>query len=125
MSRSMNAGGGSSIKESLASWSDLAGLLRGGDQGAIVPVVIPRDNRGMRWMVLIWLGLFALTSALMMAINSALGHGAIVYTFLAVPTMLVGLLAIVVAGLWWWRGSIIEIEEGTHGILSKYGEVKG
>ena len=124
MSRPMNAGGGSSIKESLASWSDLAGLLRGGDHGAIVPVVIPRDNRGMRWMVLVWFGVFALTSALMMAINSVLGHGAIVYTFLAIPTMLVGLLAIVIAGLWWWRGSIIEIEEGTHGILSKYGKVK-
>ncbi len=123
MSRSMNAGGGSSIKETLASWSDLVGLLRGGDQGAIVPVVIPRDSRGLRWTVLIWFGLFALSSALMMAINAALGHGATVYFVLAIPTMLVGILAIVAAGLWWWRGSIIEIEEGTHGVLTKYGAV--
>ena len=35
--------GGSSIKEALASWNDIARRLRGGDQGALVPVVIPRD----------------------------------------------------------------------------------
>ncbi|WP_159942742.1 MULTISPECIES: SPFH domain-containing protein [unclassified Nocardiopsis] len=125
MSQSVNVRSGSSIKESLASWGDLASLLRGGDQGAIVPVVIPRDNRGLRWMVLVWFGLFALLSALMMALNGLLGGTGtqIAYTVLAIPTLLVGLLSIVVAGLWWWRGSIIEIEEGTHGILTKYGAI--
>lgn len=122
MSRPMNSGSGSTIKESLASWSDLAGLLRGGDDGAIVPVVIPRDNRGLRWMLLVWFGLFALFAALMMAINVA-ATGAATYALLTVPTMLAGLLAIIVAGLWWWRGSIVEIEEGTHGVLTKYGAV--
>ncbi|WP_116247286.1 SPFH domain-containing protein [Nocardiopsis sp. FIRDI 009] len=123
MSQSVNVGGGSSIKESLASWGDLAGLLRGGDQGALVPVVIPRDTRGLRWTVPLWFGLFALCSALMMALNATLGDGEIVYTLLAIPTMLVGLLSVVAAGLWWWRGSIVEIEEGTHGILTKYGAI--
>nr|WP_241474803.1 SPFH domain-containing protein [Nocardiopsis xinjiangensis] len=118
----MNSGSGSTIKESLASWSDLAGLLRGGDGGAIVPVVIPRDNRGLKWMVLVWFGLFALFSALMMAIDVA-ATGSVTYALLTVPTMLAGLLAIIVAGLWWWRGSIVEIEEGTHGVLTKYGAV--
>jgi len=124
MSHSVNAGGGSSIKESLASWSDLAGLLRGGDQGAIVPVVIPRDNRGLRWMVLVWFGFFALCAALMMTLN-ALGGGAagVAYTVFSIPTLIVGVLSIVAAGLWWWRGSIVEIEEGTHGILTKYGAI--
>lgn len=122
MSRPMNGASGSTIKESLASWNDLAGLLRGGDDGAIVPVVIPRDNRGLRWMVLVWFGLFALFAALMMAINVA-ATGAATYALLTVPTMLAGLLAIIVAGLWWWRGSIVEIEEGTHGVLTKYGAV--
>ena len=122
MSESFNPGGGSNIKESLASWSDLAGLLRGGDQGAIVPVVIPRDNRGLRWMVLVWFGLFAVLSALVMTIHAVGGgvDGAL-YGALAVPTLLVGVLSIVAAVLWWWRGSIIEIEEGTTGILTKYG----
>ncbi|MFC9089577.1 SPFH domain-containing protein [Nocardiopsis dassonvillei] len=125
MSLSVNAGGGSSIKESLASWGDLAGLLRGGDQGAIVPVVIPRDNRGLRWTVLVWFGLFALCSALMMALNASAGGfvPGVAYVVLAVPTLIVGVLSIVVAGLWWWRSSIIEIEEGTHGILTKYGAI--
>lgn len=125
MSVSVNAGGGSSIKESLASWGDLAGLLRGGDQGAIVPVVIPRDNRGLRWTVLVWFGLFALCSALMMALNASAGGFVlgVAYVVLAVPTLIVGVLSIVVAGLWWWRSSIIEIEEGTHGILTKYGAI--
>ncbi|ADH68729.1 MULTISPECIES: SPFH domain-containing protein [Nocardiopsis] len=125
MSLSVNAGGGSSIKESLASWGDLAGLLRGGDQGAIVPVVIPRDNRGLRWTVLVWFGLFALCSALMMALNASAGGFVlgVAYVVLAVPTLIVGVLSIVVAGLWWWRSSIIEIEEGTHGILTKYGAI--
>jgi regulator of protease activity HflC (stomatin/prohibitin superfamily) len=125
MSLSVNAGGGSSIKESLASWGDLAGLLRGGDQGAIVPVVIPRDNRGLRWTVLVWFGLFALCSALMMALNASAGGFVlgVAYIVLAVPTLIVGVLSIVAAGLWWWRSSIIEIEEGTHGILTKYGAI--
>ncbi|WP_017606091.1 SPFH domain-containing protein [Nocardiopsis alkaliphila] len=122
MSESFNPGGGSNIKESLASWGDLAGLLRGGDQGAIVPVVIPRDNRGLRWMVLVWFGLFAVLAALVMTIH-AVGGGVdgTLYGALAVPTLLVGVLSIVAAVLWWWRGSIIEIEEGTTGILTKYG----
>lgn len=122
MSESFNPGGGSNIKESLASWSDLAGLLRGGDQGAIVPVVIPRDNRGLRWMVLVWFGLFALLSALVMTIHAVAGGiGGTLYGALAVPTLLVGVLSIAAAVLWWWRGSIVEIEEGTTGILTKYG----
>ncbi|GAB3709497.1 SPFH domain-containing protein [Nocardiopsis nanhaiensis] len=121
MSESFNPGGGSNIKESLASWSDLAGLLRGGDQGAIVPVVIPRDNRGLRWTMLVWFGLFALLSALMMAVNMVAGDGAVLFGLLSVPTLIVGVLSILAAGLWWWRGSIVEIEEGTTGILTKYG----
>ncbi|GAA0990980.1 SPFH domain-containing protein [Nocardiopsis tropica] len=125
MSQSVNAGSGSSIKESLASWGDLAGLLRGGDQGAIVPVVIPRDNRGLRWTVLLWFGFFALCSALMMTLNAFVGGVAagVAYSVLSVPTLIVGVLSIAAAGLWWWRGSIIEIEEGTHGILTRYGAI--
>jgi regulator of protease activity HflC (stomatin/prohibitin superfamily) len=126
MSQPTNTRGGSNIKESLASWGDLAGLLRGGDQGSIVPVVIPRDTRGLRWTVLIWFGLFALTSALMMTINTLTTDNAVTgftYTALSIPTLLVGLLSVVIAGLWWWRGSIVEIEEGTHGILTKYGAI--
>ncbi|MFL1380842.1 SPFH domain-containing protein [Nocardiopsis protaetiae] len=126
MSQPVNVRSGSSIKESLSSWGDLAGLLRGGDQGAVVPVVIPKDNRGLRWMVLVWLGLFALTSGLMMSINVAIEGvlSAPINAALALPALFVGVISIVVAVLWWWRGSIIEIEHGTQGILTKYGKVQ-
>ncbi|GAA1076782.1 SPFH domain-containing protein [Nocardiopsis metallicus] len=124
MSESFNPGGGSNIKESLSSWGDLAGLLRGGDQGAIVPVVIPRDNRGLRWTILVWFGLFAISSALMMTLNAAFGSGlsGVAYGALAVPTLIVGVLSVLLGGLWWWRGAIVEIEQGTDGILTKYGK---
>lgn len=122
MSEAFNPGGGSNIKESLASWSDLAGLLRGGDQGAIVPVVIPKDNRGLRWMVLC--GSVYPRSCQphrdhIRAVSDLVVDA--IYGALAVPTLLVGLLSIGAAILWWWRASIIEIEEGTTGILTKYG----
>ncbi|MFE6304915.1 SPFH domain-containing protein [Nocardiopsis sp. NPDC057823] len=126
MSQQVNVRSGSSIKESLSSWSDLAGLLRGGDQGAVVPVVIPKDNRGLRWMVLVWIGLFALTSGLVMSINVAIegAMSAPINAVLALPALFVGVISIVVAVLWWWRSSIIEIEHGTQGILTKYGKVQ-
>jgi regulator of protease activity HflC (stomatin/prohibitin superfamily) len=126
MSQPVNVRSGSSIKESLSSWGDLAGLLRGGDQGAVVPVVIPRDNRGLRWMVLVWIGLFALTSGLVMSVNAAIEGvmSAPINALLALPALFVGVISIVVAVLWWWRGSIIEIEHGTQGILTKYGKVQ-
>ncbi|MFD6098495.1 SPFH domain-containing protein [Nocardiopsis flavescens] len=126
MSQPVNVRSGSSIKESLSSWSDLAGLLRGGDQGAVVPVVIPKDNRGLRWMVLVWIGLFALTSGLVMSLNVAIEGplSAPVNFALAPVALIVGVVSIVVAVLWWWRGSIIEIEHGTQGILTKYGKVQ-
>ncbi|MEU0492727.1 SPFH domain-containing protein [Nocardiopsis sp. NPDC006139] len=126
MSQQVNVRSGSSIKESLSSWSDLAGLLRGGDQGAVVPVVIPKDNRGLRWMVLVWIGLFALTSGLVMSINVAIEGemAAPINEWLVLPALFVGVISIVVAVLWWWRSSIIEIEHGTQGILTKYGKVQ-
>ncbi|MGQ4270535.1 SPFH domain-containing protein [Nocardiopsis changdeensis] len=126
MNQQVNVRSGSSIKESLSSWSDLAGLLRGGDQGAVVPVVIPKDNRGLRWMVLVWIGLFALTSGLVMSINVAIegAMSAPINAVLALPALFVGVISIVVAVLWWWRSSIIEIEHGTQGILTKYGKVQ-
>ncbi|CAM4228306.1 SPFH domain-containing protein [Nocardiopsis rhodophaea] len=117
---------GSSIKESLASWSDIARLLRGGDDGALVPVVIPRDSRGLLWTIPIWFGLFALFSALIMAIRrDAAIAGDSVYLVLSIPTVIVGLLSIALAMMWWWRSSIVEIEQGTTGVLTRYGAVVG
>ncbi|PSL00703.1 regulator of protease activity HflC (stomatin/prohibitin superfamily) [Murinocardiopsis flavida] len=113
--------GSSSIKESLAGWNDIARLLRGGDQGVLVPVVIPRDGRGLKWISLVWLALYLVTTALMLAIfgNTMMFP----LTWLTLPTLILALVSLLVAGLWWWRSSIVEIEQGTTGVLSKFGKV--
>jgi regulator of protease activity HflC (stomatin/prohibitin superfamily) len=109
--------GMSSIKEALASWGDVAALLRGGDNGTLVPVVIPKDNRGLRWTVLLWLALYLILTGIFAVVGAA--------SWIAVPAFVVGVLAILLAGLWWWRSSIIEIEEGTVGVLTKFGAIDG
>ncbi|WP_156250154.1 SPFH domain-containing protein [Pseudactinotalea terrae] len=107
----------SSIKESLASWNDVAALLRGGDDGALVPVVIPRDSRGTRWLVPIWLGVWALASAVLLMLDE---RGA-----LGTLALVAGIVLVLLAALWWWRSSIVEIEEGTIGVLTKFGAISG
>ncbi|MUL42995.1 SPFH domain-containing protein [Streptomonospora sp. PA3] len=112
--------GGSSIKEALASWNDIARLLRGGDQGALVPVVIPRDSRGLRWTMLVWFSLYLLLSALLLGV-----FGGVLLSWAAIPAFAVALVALMLGLLWWWRSSIVEIEQGTVGVLTKYGAVVG
>ncbi len=107
----------STIKEVLAGWGDVAALLRGGDQGALVPVVIPRDSRGMKWLGLLWFALWAVLTGIVAAVS---GPG-----WVSTLGFVLGVLAIVLAGLWWWRSSIIEIEEGTVGVLTKFGAISG
>ncbi|MBV2363595.1 SPFH domain-containing protein [Streptomonospora nanhaiensis] len=112
--------GGSSIKEALASWNDIARLLRGGDQGALVPVVIPRDGRGLRWTVLVWAAFYLVTTALLLAIV-----GGPLLAWIAVPALVLAMAALLLGLLWWWRSSIVEIEQGTVGVLTRYGAVVG
>ncbi|HLV55691.1 MAG TPA: SPFH domain-containing protein [Actinotalea caeni] len=107
----------SSIKEALAGWGEVAALLRGGDQGALVPVVIPRDSRGTRWLVLVWLGVWALASAVFL-----MGGG---YGGLGSAALWLGVALVLLAALWWWRSSIVEIEEGTVGVLTTFGAITG
>ncbi|NUR86665.1 MAG: SPFH domain-containing protein [Nonomuraea sp.] len=98
----------SKIKESLASWSDIRQLLRGGEQGQLVPVVIPKDRRGFAWMALIFLALYFAGMAV---------------TFL--PAALAAVFFLVVGLVWMWRKAIIEIEEGTTGVRSRWGAITG
>ncbi|GAA1239212.1 SPFH domain-containing protein [Janibacter melonis] len=109
--------GMSSIKEAVSGWGDVARLLRGGDGGAIVPVVIPKDQRGLRWTSLVWFGLWAAISGLLL---TTVDHGG-----LGGLAIFVALLSFVLAALWWWRSSIVEIEEGTVGVLTKFGAISG
>ena len=115
--RAVRGQGMSSIKEVVSGWSDVARYLRGGDSGSVVPVVIPKDKRGLRWTSLIWFGVWALLSGIFLAASdhAALGGLAII----------VAVLSFALSALWWWRSSIVEIEEGTIGVLTKFGAISG
>ena len=115
--RSARGQGMSSIKEVVSGWSDVARYLRGGDSGSVVPVVIPKDKRGLRWTSLIWFGIWALLSGIFLAASD---HGA-----LGGLAIIVAVFSFVLSALWWWRSSIVEIEEGTVGVLTKFGAISG
>ncbi|SDI10265.1 SPFH domain-containing protein [Nonomuraea jiangxiensis] len=101
----------SKIKESLASWGEIRQLLRGGEQGQLVPVVIPKDRRGFTWVALVFLALYFAGMALL--------------TDLTLIGALAALFFLVVALVTMWRKAIIEIEEGTTGVRSRWGAITG
>jgi regulator of protease activity HflC (stomatin/prohibitin superfamily) len=103
----------SKIKEVVAAWGRVRQLLRGGEGGQIVPVVIPKDRRRFGWLLLLGIAVYLLGVAVF-----AGGVAAV----LVVP---LALLFVVLAGLWLWRGAIVEIEQGTTGVLSRYGKITG
>lgn len=104
----------SRIKEAVSGWGGVRQLLRGGDQGSIVPVVIPRDRRRYGWVPLAAIAVYLLGFAIFA------GSGAL--TTLAV---VVAVVFVALALLWLWRGAIVEIEQGTNGILSEWGRISG
>ncbi|WP_165984380.1 SPFH domain-containing protein [Streptomyces sp. YIM 98790] len=119
---------GSTIKEALAGWGDIARLLRGGDSGALVPVVMPKNSRRNTWTVLLWFGVLALVSGVMMtAAESDAGNAAseTAWGALSVVAFTVAAVSLLCGVLWWWRSSIVEIEQGTTGVLTKYGAIAG
>lgn len=101
----------SKIKESLASWSDIRQLLRGGEQGQLVPVVIPKDRRGFAWMALVFIAVYFAGMAVMGNLVLTASLGAVFF--------------LAVALVWMWRRAIIEIEEGTTGVRSRWGAITG
>ncbi|SOD65817.1 Regulator of protease activity HflC, stomatin/prohibitin superfamily [Streptomyces zhaozhouensis] len=116
-------GNRSVIAEAVAPWGEVAQLLRGGDAGTLTPVIIPRHRRRLWWMAPLWLGVFAMLTGVMLAVQDASGVGEFAYDALAVPAYGLGLALLLAGGLWWWRSSIVEIEQGTNGILTRYGAV--
>ena len=104
----------SKITEVVTPWSGVRRFLRGGDAGQIVPVVIPKDRRRYGWLFLLGLAIYLL--------------GVAIFSGSVAVGVLVGLVAslfLALALLWLWRGAIIEIEQGTTGVLSRYGRVTG
>jgi len=104
----------SKIKEVVTGWSGVRRFLRGGDEGQIVPVVIPKDRRRYGWLFLLGLAMYMLGVAIF--IGSAM---------LAVLAVLGAVFFLALAALWLWRSAIVEIEQGTTGVLSSYGRITG
>ena len=104
----------SKIKEVVTGWSGVRRYLRGGDEGQIVPVVIPKDRRRYGWLFLL--------GAAVYLIGVAIFAGNLAFTGLAVAG---AVFFILIAALWLWRSAIVEIEQGTTGVLSSYGRITG
>jgi regulator of protease activity HflC (stomatin/prohibitin superfamily) len=103
--------GFSKIKEMVAVWSNIRQLLRSGDDGYLVPVVIPKDRRSFGWAFMLALALYIVATGV---VSPLLPVG------LAV---LPALVLVVLAAVWFWRQAIVEVEQGTTGLLSNWGEV--
>lgn len=108
----------SKIKEVITSWNNIRQLMRTGDQGFLVPVVIPRDKRGFGWLFWLVLGLYLGISVLAINVNVSI----ILKLFLGFAIFL-AFAFIGLVGL--WRSAIIEIEQGTTGVYSRFGKIEG
>jgi regulator of protease activity HflC (stomatin/prohibitin superfamily) len=104
----------SKIKEVVTGWSGVRRYLRGGDEGQIVPVVIPKDRRRYGWLFLLGVAVYL--------IGVAIFAGNIAFTGLALAG---AVFFILISALWLWRSAIVEIEQGTTGVLSSYGKITG
>jgi regulator of protease activity HflC (stomatin/prohibitin superfamily) len=104
--------GFSKIKEVAAAWRNVRQLLRSGDDGYLVPVVIPKGRRGFGWLLLVALAVYCV----------GVGVSSFIPTALCV---LVALVLLAMAAVRFWRSAIVEIEQGTTGLLSRYGEIVG
>ncbi|MFI6942110.1 SPFH domain-containing protein [Streptomyces sp. NPDC050418] len=114
------------ISEAVAPWGRVAQLLRGGgESGTLIPVIIPRSTRRLWWMLPLWLGVFTLLTAVMLTLREAGSDGIedVAYGALGTLSYAAGGLFLVIGMLWWWRSSIVEIEQGTNGVLTRYGAV--
>ncbi len=104
----------SKIKEVVTGWSGVRRYLRGGDEGQIVPVVIPKDRRRYGWLFLLGVAVYL--------IGVAIFAGNMAFTGLALAG---AVFFVLISALWLWRSAIVEIEQGTTGVLSSYGKITG
>jgi len=102
----------SRIKEVVSGWSEVRQYLRGGDEGQIVPVVIPKDRKRYGWLFLLGVAIYMLGFALFS------GSAALAILAVLVAVIFLGLALL-------WRGAIVEIEQGTTGVRSHYGKIEG
>jgi regulator of protease activity HflC (stomatin/prohibitin superfamily) len=103
----------SRIREAVATWSLIRQLLRSGEEGQLVPVVIPKDRRRARWLFPLAISFYLL--------GVAVFSGGIVGGL----ALFQSLLMLIIAGISFFLGAIVEIEQGTTGILSRWGQIVG
>jgi regulator of protease activity HflC (stomatin/prohibitin superfamily) len=104
----------SRIKEVVSGWDRVQQFLRSGDRGRLVPVVIPRDRRGFGWLTLLMIAIYFV------------GVGIFAGNILTlIPMIIVAGFIAFLALVWLWRQAIVEIEQGTTGILAQWGAIKG
>ncbi|MEM7117295.1 MAG: SPFH domain-containing protein [Chloroflexota bacterium] len=102
----------SRIKEVVTAWQNVRQMLRSGEGGTLVPVVIPKDRRGFGWLGMLGLAIYWLGTA----VSAESGTFFFIFLFLVTAALAV---------VWWWRSSIVKIEQGTTGVLSNYGKIVG
>ncbi len=103
----------SRIREAVATWSLIRQLLRSGEEGQLVPVVIPKDRRRARWLFPLAISFYLLG----VAIFSGGVFGGL--------ALFLASLTVIAAGASFFLGAIVEIEQGTTGILSRWGQIVG
>jgi len=103
----------SRIREAVATWSLIRQLLRSGEEGQLVPVVIPKDRRRARWLFPLAISFYLLG----VAVFSGGIFGGL--------ALFLALLMLIIAGISFFLGAIVEIEQGTTGILSRWGQIVG
>lgn len=103
----------SKIKEAVAVWGRIRELLRSGEAGHVVPVVIPKDRRRAGWLVWLGIGIYFL--------GMALFSGGLLF-WLGLPMSLLFLLS-AFGSL--FNTAKIEIEQGTTAVYSRWGQIIG
>jgi regulator of protease activity HflC (stomatin/prohibitin superfamily) len=102
----------SKIKEVVATWGKIRELLRSGEEGQLVPVVIPKDRRG--YAALFWIGL----AVYLLGVGIFSANG-IIFALTLLPALLI-LLGV---GVTLMTKVILEVEQGTTAIVSRYGKI--
>ncbi|GAB4433407.1 MAG: SPFH domain-containing protein [Chloroflexi bacterium OHK40] len=103
----------SKVKEAVAAWGRVRQLLRSGEEGQVVPVVIPRDRRRAGWLIPLAVALYCL------------GVATFAGGFLRLLAIPLALLFLLVAAVSLWRGAMVEIEQGTTAVYSRWGQIVG
>ncbi|WP_322510976.1 SPFH domain-containing protein [Chloroflexus sp.] len=103
----------SRIREAVATWGRIRQLLRSGEEGQLVPVVIPQDRRRARWLLPLAISFYLL--------GVAVFSGGF-FGLLAITLAFLFLIAAIASFI---LGAIVEIEQGTTGILSRWGQIVG